>query len=188
MERRILGRAKQNEYPSALKRMSHPPPLCYSSHMQLPKQLKKDGVEADVRAALEKRRIEICSGSDLTIPVLTLTQELRQQLFYATALGELTIGADAIKKELQNERRGLANVNGLSERISRLLIVSNDGSPRFYRELEFLHKQEGGRVLICLLDSDAASMGSILGLKGKQVKAILLNRKTSVANVLKSLV
>ncbi|MBT3294698.1 MAG: hypothetical protein HN919_09365 [Verrucomicrobia bacterium] len=156
--------------------------------MQLPKQLAKDGVESEVKAALERKTIAPCSDSPFTIPLLTLTPELRQQLFYATSLGELTIGADALQKELQNERRGLANVNGQSERISRLLIVTNDGSPRFYRDVEYLHKQEGGRVLICLLNSDAATMGTLLGLKDKQVKAILLNRKTSVANVLKSLV
>ena len=81
----------------------------------------------------------------------------------------------------------LQKVNNQSDRVSRLLMVTNDGSPRFYRELEFLHKKHGTRVMICRLDIGSVLMGNILGLKDKQVKAVLLNRKNSVVNVLKSL-
>jgi hypothetical protein len=53
--------------------------------------------------------------------------------------------------------------------------------------LEFLQKRQGGRLMICRLDVDSGVMGDILGLKDKQVKAVLLNRKRSVVNVFKSL-
>jgi hypothetical protein len=155
--------------------------------MKLPKQLEKEKVASDVQAALEKESIELCSDSNIYIPVLKLNPELRKQIFSAKFLGELIIGYWAVEKTLGNELRGLQNVNNQSDRISRLLIVTNDGSPRFYRQLEFLHKKQGKRVLICRLDVDSLLMGNILELKDKQVKAILLNRKESVINVLKSL-
>ena len=155
--------------------------------MELPKQLAMEHVESDVRAALERESIELCAGSEMSIPVLEVTPELRQQIFYAKALGEVTIGYEAIEKHLLNERRGLQKVNNQGERVSRLLIVTNDGSPRFYRELEFLRKKQGGRVMICRLDTGSVFMGDILGLKETPVKAVLLNRKTSVVNVLRSL-
>jgi hypothetical protein len=155
--------------------------------MQLPKQLGIDHIEPDVRAALERQSTAICSGSEILIPVLPLTPALRKQVFYAKSMGELTIGSDAIDKLLSNERHGLQKVAGPTDRVSRLLIVTNDGSPRFYRQLEFLHKRYGKRVLICLLDVDSAMMGNVLGCKDTHVKAVLLNRKTSVVNVLKSL-
>lgn len=41
--------------------------------------------------------------------------------------------------------------------------------------------------MICRLDVDSILMGNILGLKDNPVKAVLLNRKNSVINVLKSL-
>jgi hypothetical protein len=155
--------------------------------MDLPKQLAKEHIEPDVRAALHRERIELCAGSELSIPLLELTPELREEIFYAKALGEVTIGYEPIEKRLLHELRGLQKVDNQGERVSRLLMVTNDGSPRFYRELEFLHKKQGGRLLICRLDVNSAIMGGILGLKETPVKAALLNRKTSVVNVLKSL-
>jgi len=155
--------------------------------MKLPKQLEKEKVASDVRAVLEKESIELCSDSIIYIPVLKLTPELGKQIFHAKFLGELIIGYSDVEKALENELYGLQNVNNKSDRVSRLLIVTNDGSPRFYRQLEFLHKKQGGRVLICRLDVDSLLMGNILELKDKPVKAVLLTRKASVVNVLKSL-
>jgi len=155
--------------------------------MDLPKQLAKEHIESDVREALQRESIELCVGSKISIPVLELTPELRAEIFYAKALGEVTIGYDSIEKRLLHELRGLQKVDNQGERVSRLLIVTNDGSPRFYRELEFLHKKQGGRVMICRLDVNSAIMGGILGLEETPVKAALLNRKTSVVQVLKSL-
>ncbi len=155
--------------------------------MDLPKQLAKEQIEADVREALQRESISLCAGSEISIPILELTPELREAIFYAKILGEVTIGYDPIEKRLLHELRGLQKVDNQGERVSRLLIVTNDGSPRFYRELEFLHKKHGGRVMICRLDVASEIMGGILGLEETPVKAALLNRKTSVVNVLKSL-
>lgn len=155
--------------------------------MKLPKQLAKENVESDVRAVLEKESIELCSDSNIYIPVLKINPELRKEIFYAKFRNELIIGYRDVEKTLENELHGLQNVNNQSDRVSRLLIVTNDGSPRFYRQLEFLHKNQGGRVLICRLDIGSVLMGDILELKDKQVKTVLLNRKESVVNVLKSL-
>lgn len=155
--------------------------------MKLPKQLIEENIEEDVLAALAKESIELYADSKIYIPLLRLTPELRKNIFYAKSLGELIFGYEVIVKALANEKRGLNHVDNQSERVSRLLIVTNDGSPRFYRELEFLQKQQGGRVLICRLDVGSVLMGDILGFKDKIVKAVLLNRKTSMINVLRSL-
>ena len=155
--------------------------------MKLPKQLEKEGVESDVRAALKEERIELYKASNIYIPVLKLTRKLRTNIFHAKSLGELVIGYAAIAKALANELRGLQKIDSLSDRVSRLLMVTNDGSPRFYREFEFLQKRQGARVLICRLDVDSVLMGNILGFKDQVVKAVLLNKKKSVINVLKSL-
>ncbi len=155
--------------------------------MKLPKELAKENIEAKVLAALERERFEIDSGSGMHIPVLQLNPELRKNIFYAKSLGELIIGSDLIEITLAAERKGLQNVGNQSERISRLLLVTNDGSERFYRELSFLQNKQGGRVLICRLNIDSALMADILGLKEKTVKAILVNRRNSVVNVLKAM-
>ncbi len=155
--------------------------------MKLPKQLEKENIESEVRAVLEKERIALCPDSSMSIPLLQLNPELQRHIFSAKSLGELVLGYSTIEKTLENELHGLQKVNNQSQRVSRLLFVTNDGSPRFYRQLTFLHKNQGERVLICRLNVDASAMGNILRLKDKQVKAVLLTRKKSVVNVLKSL-
>jgi len=159
----------------------------HRNRMKLPRQLENEGVESDVRAALEKESIALYSDSEISIPVLQLNLKLRQHIFYAKSAGALIFGLEAIEAYLANELQGLEMVDSQSDRVSRLLIVTNDGSHRFYRGLEYLQRKQGKRVLFCQLDVDSVLMGDILGLKGKRVKAVLVNRKSSVINVLKSL-
>jgi len=155
--------------------------------MRLPKQFEKDGVDSDIRAALERETVALHGDSEIHIPLLTLTPKLRTNIFYAKSVGELIVGYEAIEKALANELHGLQKMDSQGDRVSRLLIVTNDGSPRFYRELAFLKKRQGARVLICRLDVGSVLMGNILGPKDQVVKAVLLSKKKSVINVLKSL-
>jgi hypothetical protein len=155
--------------------------------MKLPKQLEKEGVEPDVRAALEAECISLPGASGGYIPVLKLTPKLRTNIFHAKSLGDLIIGYEAMAKALTNELRGLRKTGSLVDRVSRLLMATNDGSPNFYRQLAFLQERQGPRLLICRLDVDSLLMGDILGFKDQVVKAVLVNKKKSVANVLKSL-
>jgi hypothetical protein len=156
--------------------------------MKLPKLLKVENIEEQVLEALEKNSITLYEDSEMQIPLLKLTPELRQQIFYAKSLDELIFGYETIAKVLACELKGLKKVNNESERVSRLLIVSNDGSKRFYREFEFLLNKHGKRILLCRLDVDSELMGYLLGLGQKQVKAIMVNRKNSVVNILKALI
>lgn len=155
--------------------------------MKLPRQLAKEGLETAVRAALESENIALYRGSRISIPVLHLNQRLRKHIFYAKSVGDLVFGFESVEEYLANELQGLLNVDTLSDRVSRLLFVTTDGSDRFYHGLEYLQRKQGDRVLICRLNVDSLLMGDILGFKGKTVKAVLLTRKRSVINVLKSL-
>ncbi|OQY45889.1 MAG: hypothetical protein B6240_08105 [Desulfobacteraceae bacterium 4572_87] len=113
--------------------------------MKLPKQLEKEGVAPDVRAALEAERIALYGDSAIDVPVLKLTPKLRTNIFHAKSQGEIVIGYEAIAKALANELRGLKKIDSLGDRVSRLLMVTNDGSPRFYREVAFLQKRQGNK-------------------------------------------
>ncbi len=156
--------------------------------MKLPKELASEGIEESVRAVLDKEVVALSQDSQTCVPVLRLTADLRKHIFIAKAVGEIIFGFEAIDESLANELKGLQKAEINSDRVSRLLLVTNDGSPRFYRQLEFLKSRQGGRVLICRLDVNSLMMGSILGLKAHAVKAVLFNRKKSVLNVLRSLV
>jgi hypothetical protein len=155
--------------------------------MNLPKQLEAEGVASDVRAALQAESVELYCASAIYIPVLKLTPQLRTNIFHAKSVGELIVGYEAIAKALANELRGLQKIDSLGDRVSRLLLVTNDGSQRFYGEIAFLQKRQGARVLICRLDVDSLLMGNVLGFKDQIVKAVLLNKKKTVIHVLKGL-
>ena len=155
--------------------------------MNLPKQLEAEGVASDVRAALQAESVELYCASAIYIPVLKLTPQLRTNIFHAKSVGELIVGYEAIAKALANELRGLQKIDSLGDRVSRLLLVTNDGSQRFYGEIAFLQKRQGARVLICRLDVDSLLMGNVLGFKDQIVKAVLLNKKKAVIHVLKGL-
>ena len=155
--------------------------------MNLPKQLEAEGVASDVRAALQAESVELYCASAIYIPVLKLTPQLRTNIFHAKSVGELIVGYEAIAKALANELRGLQKIDSLGDRVSRLLLVTNDGSQRFYGEIAFLQKRQGARVLICRLDVDSLLMGNVLGFKDQVVKAVLLNKKKGVIHVLKGL-
>lgn len=156
--------------------------------MKLPKEIAKAGIETEIVAALAKDLFQIRIDPDISIPSLKLTPELRKHLFYAKSIGEMVVSYESVEKELAVERKGLQNVNNHSDRISRLLIVTNDGSERFYRELTYLQRKEGGRVLVCRLEISSLEMGEILAMPGRSVKAALINRKKSVINVLKAII
>ncbi len=155
--------------------------------MKLPQQLTKDGAEAAVLAVLQKSDFTISAEPHVAVPLLEINDAIRQNLFYAKALGELVIGYETIETDLAAERRGLEHVGNRSERVSRLLLVTNDGSGRFYRQLTYLQRNEGQRVLICLLNISSSEMAEILALPGKVVKAVLIKRKSAVINLLKAL-
>ena len=60
--------------------------------MKLPKQLEREGIEPEVRRALESERIALHGASEIYIPLLKLTPELRTNIFHAKSLGDLIIG------------------------------------------------------------------------------------------------
>ncbi|MFO7936402.1 MAG: hypothetical protein R6V06_02205 [Kiritimatiellia bacterium] len=156
--------------------------------MKLPAEIIKVGQEPAVLAALDADSYKISSDPESLIPSFEINPDLRKNIFYAKSLGEIVISYESIEKELAAERKGLQHVNNTSNRISRLLFVTNDGSPRFYRELTYLQHKEGGRILICRLNITSFEMGKILVMPGTPVKAVLINRKRSVVNVLKTLI
>ncbi|MGL4854701.1 MAG: hypothetical protein ACRC37_05550 [Lentisphaeria bacterium] len=153
-----------------------------------PKQLIKENLDGKVLEKLNEKHC-IIEGIDKesSIPSLELTPALRTNIFYAYASKNASIGMENIEKEMQREQGGIIKNVNQSERVSRLLIVSNDGSERFYRQLPFLQKMHGGRLLVVFLNINSEAFGKVLGLKEKKIKSLLVNHKDSVVQILKSI-
>ena len=69
-------------------------------------------------------------------------------------------------------------------RISRLLIVSGDGSERFYRQVEKLRERFSNRLEVLLLDCDEAALGAAAFGPGRRARALLIHHKEAVVRFL----
>ncbi|MBW2425840.1 MAG: hypothetical protein JRG86_16455 [Deltaproteobacteria bacterium] len=98
-------------------------------------------------------------------------------------------GAEAaLDSEEAGLRRAAATRPGESgRRISRLLVVSADGSPRFYRGVARLCERHGTRLEAVVLECDASQLGESVFGAGRRAQAVLLSHKEAVARFLAAL-
>ena len=107
--------------------------------------------------------------------------------------GRIRVGLESITEQLAGERYGIKNAHQSSgaaygDRISRLLLFSNDGADRFYRHIEQLLEQNAPRLLGCKLDVDAGVLGGLFLGKDKKIKIIMAEHKDVVSAVLRAII
>jgi hypothetical protein len=98
-------------------------------------------------------------------------------------------GLEQVEKKLEQEARGLSMADARSgtergARVSRLVLVSADGTERFYRQVERLLRVQGARVLVIQVDADSSQLGGVLSQAVGVVRALMIEHKDSVARVL----
>jgi hypothetical protein len=120
------------------------------------------------------------------------TRAVKGALFEARRARWLRRGLEEAGKVLAAQQQGLAQspaarVASGQRRISRLLVVSNDGSPRFYRDVEKLCHQHAVRLEALVLDCDEVALGESIFGSGRTARAVLLDHKEAVMNLLEAL-
>ena len=164
--------------------------------LRLPKQVVADPCGEALRTGLLASRRMLWSGGSFAAPAAQLTPELTRALRSARSAGRVTRGLEQAAKALAGEDKGLRLVDqraaskgaaARGERVSRLLLLSNDGAERFYRHVESLVRTNGPRVLALQLDVSADDLGrAVLG-GDASVRLLLVSHRESVANTLLSL-
>ncbi len=129
----------------------------------------------------------------MPVPVVELGSELKKILRTLLQGGSLVRGLESAERILTAEGRGLRMADERSdssrgERVSRLLLLADDGAERFYRRVETLLRRQGPRVLAVRLTMDAAVFGELLYGPGRLVKLLLVERKEAVSQVLLAMV
>ncbi len=157
-----------------------------------PRQLEADGVAEKIRAALDARKVRLYSGGTLNVPVVAFNDALISALRKARMQSRIRVGLDEILEKLAAEKKGLdelrektATVQG--ERMSRLLLFSNDGAERFYGNIEKTLIRHDPRVLGCMIEADENALGRMLIGKTGKVKVILIDHKDAVSDILRSM-
>jgi len=154
----------------------------------LPRAVEADPRHDAVRAALAHAVTPLGGATDIAIPTLHPTAALRDALAAAGAEGRVERGLETIVASLAAEARGLRAAGmGSAARVSRLLILSDDGSERFLRQVGRVLHEHGHRLLALRLRCDAAHLGALLFGTGTTAKAACVSHKTAVTAVLLAL-
>jgi hypothetical protein len=161
--------------------------------LRLPRLVESDPRGQQLLHILTTQTRPLWQGSELKVPVATLSPELAAALRNVLSAGQVVRSLEEAERTLDAEERGLHLVDRRSDiprgvRISRLLLLADDGAERFYRQVERLLCRHGHRVLAVRLEVDADTLGeSIFGPK-HLVRLLMLDHKKAVCEALLSMI
>ena len=160
--------------------------------LRLPKLVEADPRGQELLRGLTAHTRPLWPGGKIRVPTVAFKPALAEALRIAHRAGQLVRSLEGAERKLAAEGRGLGLVDqksGVSrgERVSRLLVLADDGAERFYRRVEKLLRQYGPRVLALRLDVKAETLGQMLFDPGHRVLLLLLDHKEAVSAMLLAL-
>ncbi|MCP4906362.1 MAG: hypothetical protein GY910_15400 [bacterium] len=122
-------------------------------------------------------------------PRYPLCAGLRVALFEARRARRVVRGLEGAEGALGTQERGLAQAAATRpeanrRRISRLLVVSADGSARFYRGVDRLRHRYAARLEAVLVECDEIELGGAVFGDGCRARALMIDHKEAVARFL----
>jgi hypothetical protein len=156
--------------------------------LRLPKLVESDPRGTVILESLVEHARPVRPGSDVAVAAAKF-DGLEGALQSARRSGRVVRGLEATERSLAAEEHGqrLADQKaGMKRggRVSRLVLLANDGSDGFYRQVENLLRRHGPRVLGIRLDVDAAALGAPLFGAGRTTRLLMIQHKEAVAAVL----
>ncbi|HNX74572.1 MAG TPA: hypothetical protein PLM07_09905 [Candidatus Rifleibacterium sp.] len=163
------------------------------TELRLPRMVESDPRGAEILKLMTANQRKLWQKSNATAVFLPFNDHFINALQIEHKRGRLVRGFEGIERSLEIQAHGLGLVDEKSKeqrgsRVSRLLILSNDGAERFLRKVEGLLKEHGDRVLGLVIDADSEKLGPLFFGEGKAAKLLMLEHKESVANALFALV
>ncbi len=161
--------------------------------IRLPKKLEADPEAARLSSELVTRARPLWSGAKLLVAQVELGPRLEAALGSAYSSGQIVRGLEDAERALAKEARGLDKVDqktGVARggRVSRLLVLADDGAERFYRRVESLANQHAPRVLVLRLSVNEETLGQLLFGPDQVARLLLVEHKDAVSAVLRALV
>ena len=164
--------------------------LSFPDGYKLPRQIDLGPDAQGIVAELQSHTLRLHERARMEVPLLDFSEALQHVLTAAHRTGRLVRGLEAAEIILKREQKGLQKV-GLGvpqERISRLLLMADDGSRHFYRKADRLLERHAPRVLGCMVSADGEDLGRLLFGPGKNVRLVLISHKEAVCSFLTALV
>lgn len=162
------------------------------SDMKFPRHLEADYGADAIRRALAERTRRLWSGGEVDVPLIAMSDPLKKALQAAVLKGRVRWGFEGALQKLNSEKAGIADAgkrSGVSpgERISRLILVSDDGAERFYRHVEQLLRSHAPRLLVCSLETDSGVLGRLITGQDRQIKLVMADHKDAVSEILRAI-
>ncbi len=157
--------------------------------LRLPKSVESDPRGPQLLRNLTTHTRLLWKGSEMRLPMAGMTLALAEALRSAHSAGRVVRSLENAERTLAAEERGLLMADRQSGvprgvRVSRLLLLANDGAERFYRHIDLLLHRHGPRVLAVLLEIDEQGLGELLFEPGQVARLLMLEHKQAVSSVL----
>lgn len=157
--------------------------------LRLPRMVASDPRGPQLLQRLTTHTRPLWSKGEIEVPVAKLGPELTEALRNAHSAEQVARGLETAEKTLAAEERGLRLADQHSGvvrgvRVSRLLLLADDGADRFYRRVETLLRRHGPRVLAVRLDVDAATLGELIFGPSHLARLLMLMHKEAVGSAL----
>ncbi len=159
---------------------------------RLPREIEADPRHQEIRAALARAPRKLWSGGTIDAAVVPFDAHVQRALQKHQTTVHLVRGLESAATVLDAEQRGFAALDPdmaarQGQRISRLLLITNDGAERFYRQVERLALTHAPRVLVCVVECDSQVLGRLLYGADAVAKLVLTTHKTAAAALLRAL-
>jgi len=160
--------------------------------LRLPKEVESDPAGARLARELVSRADPLWANGELRASTAEFGPQIRAALRSAYSAGRIVRGLEGAERILASEEQGLKNVDRKTgvergRRVSRLLVLANDGSERFYREVESLLQKNAPRVMALRLAADEHTLGEFMFGPGRVARLVLVEHKDAVSAVLLAL-
>jgi len=160
--------------------------------LRLPRRVEDEPGAANLANELAARAQPLWAGGGLRVPQAELAPALEAALKRALSAGLIVRGLEDAERVLAGEDQGLKHVDRRTgvergRRVSRLLVLADDGAERFYRNVESLLRRHAPRVLALRLSVDERALGHLLFGPGQVARLLLVGHKDAVSAVLLAL-
>jgi hypothetical protein len=161
--------------------------------LKLPKGLLTLPNVSEIERLFEHKLRYLYSEGHLKVPQWTYNEALRRSLKQTFASEHLIQGLEGISEHLDLELKGLNALKKLpgqtqNKRLSRLILLSNDGSERFYHNAESIVTKHADRAAVCMIDCTSDELGSDVSKKSTPVKALMISERKALELFLAQLV
>lgn len=160
--------------------------------LKLPRKVENDPRHEPIEKLLKQNLRPLWEKITISVPHIQFLPPLEEVLTRALSYKQLERGLEHIDQILNSEKKGLDALRqkqktAPANRVSRLLLIANDGTERFYRACETTLIRHSDRVLCLHLDVPSARLSRNLFGEAQLVKSLLVSDREAVAHVLFSL-